>query len=59
VILLFGARLAYGCVTGQFISSWTQLSLSAIPFTVTLFGFGMLIAYLVYPKKPNRFNQEE
>jgi hypothetical protein len=59
VLLLLGARLAYGCVTGQFISGWSQLSLSAIPFTISLFGFAMLVAYLVYPKKPNRFRQEE
>ena len=59
VLLLLGARLAYGCVTGQLISGWTQLSLSVIPFTIALFASGMLVAYLVYPKKPNRFNQEE
>jgi len=59
VLLLLGAGLAHGCITGQFISGWTQLSLSAIPFTITLFGFGMLVAYLVYPKAPNRFRQEE
>jgi len=59
ILLLLGARLAYGCVTGQLISGWTQLSLSAIPFTIALFASGMLIAYLVYPKKPNRIDQEE
>lgn len=55
VLLLLGAGLAYGCITGQFISGWTQLSLSAIPFTISLFVFGMLAAYLIYPKKPNEF----
>jgi uncharacterized membrane protein YedE/YeeE len=59
VLLLLGARLAHGCITEQFISGWTQLSLSAIPFTITLFGFGMLVAYFVYPKTPNRFRREE
>ena len=59
VLLLLGARFAYGCITGQFISGWTQLSLSVIPFTISLFVSGMLVAYLVYPKKPNRLNQEE
>jgi len=29
-----------------------QLSLSAVPFTMTMFGFGMLEAYLAYPKTP-------
>jgi hypothetical protein len=59
VLLLVGAGLAYGCITGQFIGGWTQLSLSVIPLTITLFAFGMLVTYLVYPKKPNRFRQEE
>ena len=59
VLLLLGAGLAHGCVTGQFIGGWTQLSLSAIPFTITLFIFGMLVAYLVYPKAPNRLKGED
>lgn len=53
VLLLLGAGLAHGCITGQFASGWAQLSLSAVPFTITMFGFGMLVAYLVYPKAPN------
>ena len=52
-VILLGARLAHGCTSGQFASGWAQLSLSALPFTVTLFGFGMLTAYLVYPKVPD------
>lgn len=59
VLLLVGAGLAHGCVTGQFISGWTQLSISAIPFTITLFVFGMLAAYLIYPKAPNRIKREQ
>ena len=59
ILLLLGAGIAYGCITGQLIGGWTQLSLSAIPFTITLFIFGMLVAYLVYPKKPKEFRQEE
>ena len=50
--ILLGARFAHGCTSGQFASGWAQLSLSAVPFTITLFGFGMLTAYLVYPKTP-------
>jgi hypothetical protein len=34
-------------------SGWSQLSLSVVPFTVTLFGMGMLVARLVYPKTPD------
>ncbi len=51
--ILLGARFAHGCTSGQFASGWAQLSLSAFPFTITLFGFGMLTAYLVYPKIPH------
>lgn len=51
-LILLGARFARGCTSGQFASGWAQLSLSVIPFTITLFGFGMLIAYIVYPRKP-------
>lgn len=51
-LILLGARFAHGCTSGQFASGWAQLSLSAIPFTITLFGFGMLTAYFVYSKVP-------
>lgn len=52
-LILLGARFAHGCTSGQFASGWAQLSLSALPFTVTLFGFGMLTAYIVYRKIPD------
>lgn len=51
-LILLGARLANGCTSGQFASGWAQLSLSVLPFTVTMFGFGMITAWLVYPKAP-------
>ena len=51
-LILLGARLAHGCTSGQFASGWAQLSVSVVPFTITLFGFGMLTALLVYPKVP-------
>lgn len=51
-LILLGARFAHGCTSGQFASGWAQLSLAAVPFTITLFAFGMLTAYLVYPKTP-------
>jgi hypothetical protein len=59
VIMLLGAGFAYSSITGQFIGGWAQLSLSVIPFTSTLFIFGMLVAYLVYPRTPNRLKEEE
>ena len=51
-LILLGARFAHGCTSGQFASGWAQLSLSVVPFTVTMFGFGMLTAFLVYRKTP-------
>ncbi|MHC4432408.1 MAG: YeeE/YedE thiosulfate transporter family protein [Planctomycetota bacterium] len=57
--VLLGAGLAHGGTTGQFVSGWTQLSLSAVPFTVTMFGFGMLVAYLVYPKTPDKYRRAQ
>lgn len=50
--VLLGARFAHGCTSGQFASGWAQLSVSAIPFTVALFGVAMLVARFVYPKTP-------
>ena len=52
IFILFGSRLAHGCTSGAFASGWAQLSLSAVPLTITLFGFGMLTARLMYPKVP-------
>ncbi len=53
ILILLGARLAHGCTSGQFASGWAQLSLSAVPFTITLFAFGMLMARIVFPKTPD------
>lgn len=53
LFILLGARLAHGCTSGAFASGWAQLSLSAIPITITLFAFGMFTAWLVYPKQPD------
>ena len=51
-LIILGARLAHGCTSGQFASGWAQLSVAALPFTITLFGFGMLTARIMYPKVP-------
>lgn len=51
-VLLFGARLAGGCTSGQFASGWAQLSLSVVPFTVGMFVFGMIAARIFYPNVP-------
>jgi len=52
MFILLGARFAHGCTSGQFASGWAQLTLAAVPFTITLFGFAMLTAMFVYPRTP-------
>lgn len=52
VLILFGARLAHGCTTGQLASGWAQLALSAVPFTIAMFLFGIITARIVYRKVP-------
>ena len=52
VFILLGARLAHGCTSGQFASGWAQLSLSVVPFTITMFLFGMIAARIFYPTVP-------
>ncbi len=54
VLILFGSRIAHGCTSGQFASGWAQLSVSALPFTIGLFGVGVLAARWFYPKVPNQ-----
>lgn len=50
--ILLGARIGHGCTSGQFASGWAQLSLSVLPFTIGLFGVGVLVARILYPKVP-------
>jgi hypothetical protein len=57
-LMLFGAGIAYGCINEHFFSGWAKLSLSAVPFTISMLISGMLIAYLVYPKASKSNNQE-
>ena len=51
-LILMGARLAHGCTSGQFASGWAQLSYSVVPFTITMFVFGIITAFIVYRKAP-------
>lgn len=56
-LILLGAGFAYGGITGNFFSGWVQLALSAVPFTITMLGFGMLAARFIYPKIPGEIQQ--
>lgn len=51
-LILLGARFAHGCTSGQFASGWAQLSFSVVPFTVAMFTFGIITAFIVYRKVP-------
>lgn len=52
VLVMFGAHLARGCTSGQFLSGWSQLSATAFPFTVTMIAFAMIAARLFHPSEP-------
>ena len=54
VLILFGSRLAHGCTSGQFASGWAQLAVSALPFTIGLFGVGIVAARWFYPRVPQQ-----
>ena len=53
VLMLVGAGLAHGGVSGNIVGGWAQLSLSAVPFTIAMLGSAMLVAYFVYPRTPD------
>lgn len=50
VIIMFGARMAGGCTSGHGISGSLQLALSSWVFFLTLFGFGLLTALVLFRK---------
>jgi len=47
-IIMFGARMAGGCTSGHGISGSLQLALSSWVFFLTLFGFGILAAFVMF-----------
>jgi uncharacterized protein len=47
-IIMFGARMAGGCTSGHGISGSLQLALSSWVFFLTLFGFGILTALVMF-----------
>jgi len=48
IFILFGARLAGGCTSGQAISAGMQLACSSWLFMAALFATGIPTAYLLY-----------
>jgi hypothetical protein len=55
-LMLLGAGIAYGGVSSNFVKGLSELSLSAIPFTIAMLVSGMLVAYLVYPATSSKNN---
>lgn len=51
LVLLFGARLAGGCASGNGISGSMQLAVSGWLFLLGLFALGVPTAWLLYQKK--------
>jgi len=51
VLTLYGARLAGGCTSGHGISGSLQLALSSWTFFLTMFGFGILTALMLFRKR--------
>jgi uncharacterized membrane protein YedE/YeeE len=50
IIIMFGARMAGGCTSGHGISGSLQLALSSWTFFLTMFGFGILTALVLFRK---------
>jgi uncharacterized protein len=48
LIIMYGARMAGGCTSGHGISGSLQLALSSWVFFLTLFGFGLLTAFVMF-----------
>jgi hypothetical protein len=56
VIIIYGARMAGGCTSGHGISGSLQLAVSSWVFFLTLFAFGILRAFLLFPRSPRKTN---
>lgn len=54
VIIMYGARMAGGCTSGHGISGSLQLAVSSWVFFLTLFAFGILTAFLLFPRSPRK-----
>jgi len=54
MIIMFGARMAGGCTSGHGISGSLQLALSSWVFFLTLFGSGIITAFLVFRGANNK-----
>lgn len=53
IIAMIGARLADGCPSGHGLSGMMQLSVSSLVALVMFFGVGVLVARIVYERRPS------
>ncbi|MFO0707804.1 MAG: YeeE/YedE thiosulfate transporter family protein [Nitrospira sp.] len=53
-ILLFGARFGGGCTSGHMISGISQLAVSSIVFSLSLFATAIVTAHWLYPERTSR-----
>jgi hypothetical protein len=51
IVAMMGARMASGCPSGHGLSGMMQLSVSAFVALAMFFGFGMLVAAVVYGRR--------
>jgi uncharacterized membrane protein YedE/YeeE len=51
IVAIIGARMASGCPSGHGLSGMMQLSVSAFVALAMFFGFGMLVAAVVYGRR--------
>ena len=53
IVAMVGARMADGCPSGHGLSGMMQLSVSAFVALAMFFGVGVLVAHIVYGRRPS------
>lgn len=52
IVAMIGARMADGCPSGHGLSGMMQLSVSALAALIMFLGVAILVASLIYPRRP-------
>lgn len=53
IVAMVGARMADGCPSGHGLSGMMQLSVSAFAALALFFGVGIVVAHIVYGRRPS------
>ncbi len=56
-LMLLGAAIAYGGMSGNVITGLSELSLSAIPFSIAILIAALLVTRFIYPSVNRKNNQ--